>query len=120
MRAQLVVAVVVETFHGGLFDRAVHPFDLSVGPWVVGLCQAVFNTIGLADHVEAHRPGVDRVSVPRLLCELDSVVGENGVDLIGHGFEQVLKEFPGCLSVGFFDELGHSEFARSVDANEQI
>lgn len=83
MRAQLVVAVVVETFDGGVFDRPVHPFDLTTGPWMIGLRQSVFDAICLANHVEAHRAGVDGVPVPRLLCELDSVVREDGVDLKG-------------------------------------
>ena len=42
------------------------------------------------------------------------------MNLVGHGFEHVLKEFLGCLSVGLVDELGHGELARAVDADEQI
>ena len=80
----------------------------------------MLDPICLADHIEAHRPGGDGVPVPRLLCELNAVVGENSVDLAGYGFEPVLKEFSDCLPVGLVDELGHSEFARVVDANEQI
>ena len=133
VRSQLVVTVVMKAFDGGLFDRAVHPFDLTIGPGMVGLGQPVLDSASprllepvaqpcrdLAEHVEAHRPGADGVPVPRLFCELDSVVGENGVDLTGHGCEQVLKELPGCLSVGLVDELGHGELARAVDADEQI
>jgi hypothetical protein len=41
-----------------------------------------------ADYVEAHRPGVDGVPVPRLLGELDPVVGENRVDLEGYGLRE--------------------------------
>lgn len=41
------------------------------------------------------------------------------MDLIWHGFEHVLQEFPGCLPVSFLDELGHGKLARAVDANEQ-
>jgi hypothetical protein len=50
---------------------------------MIGLRQSVFDAICLANHVEAHRAGVDGVPVPRLLCELDSVVREDGVDLKG-------------------------------------
>ncbi len=42
------------------------------------------------------------------------------MDLIGHGFEHVLKELPGCLSVSLVDELGRGELARAVDADEQV
>src|SRR3546814_1479439 len=37
VRPQPVVAVVVVAANGGLFDRAVHAFDLTVGPGVVRL-----------------------------------------------------------------------------------
>lgn len=87
MCAQLIVGFVVEAFDGGVFDRAVHAFDLAVGPRVIGLGQPVLNAVGLTDHVEAHWPGIDCVTVPGLLGELNAVIGENCVDLIGHGFE---------------------------------
>ena len=41
MTAQLVVSFVVEAFDRGLFDRALHALDLTVGPRVFGLGQAV-------------------------------------------------------------------------------
>lgn len=120
MCAQLVMAVVVEPFHSRVLDRAIHPLDLAVGPRVVGLGQSVLDAVGLADHVEAHRPGIDGVAVPRLLGELDAIVGQYGVDLIGHGFEHVLQELPGRLSVGCCNELGDGEFGSPVNADEQI
>ena len=109
------MAVVMEALDGRVLDGSVHPFDLAIGPGMVGLGQPVLNPVCLTNHVEAHRPGIDGVPVPRLLCELNAVVGENGVNLVGHGFEHVLQEFPGCLSVGLVDELGHGELARAVD-----
>src|SRR3546814_4071761 len=41
VRPQPVVAVVVVAANGGLFDRAVHAFDLAVGPGVVRLGEPV-------------------------------------------------------------------------------
>jgi hypothetical protein len=81
--SQLLVAVVMQALDGGLVDRAVHPFDLAIGPWMVGFGQPVLDPVGLADHVEARLPGIDGIPVPRLLCELDAVIGENGMDLVG-------------------------------------
>ena len=87
----------MEAFDGRVLDRPVHPLTLPV-VWknitpdcflilatsrVVGLRQAVLNAIGLADHVDAHGPGVDRVPVPGLLCEMNSAFSEDGVDPIG-------------------------------------
>ena len=90
MCSELVVAVVMEAFdvrRGNdppdrflfrftLLDRAVHPLDLAIGPWMVGLGQPVLDPVCIADHVEAHRTGVDGIPVPRLLCELNAVIGE--------------------------------------------
>ena len=87
---------------------------------MVWLREAVLDTVGLADHVKAHGPGRDGVVISRLLGELNAVVGENGMDLVGHGFEQVLKEFPGCFSVGLLDELSDRKLAGAVDADEQV
>jgi len=103
-----------------IFDGALHPFDLAIGPGMIGLGEAVRNPVCLADHVEAHRPGVDGVPVPWLLCELDAIVGEDRMDLVGHDLEHMLKEFPSCLPVCLIDELGHGELARAVDAYEQV
>lgn len=86
MFAQLVVAVVVVTLDGGFLDCAVHPFDLAaprensppdcfrflVAARVVGFDQPVLDPVDLGDHVKAHRPGMDRVAVSRLLGELNA------------------------------------------------
>ena len=119
MRSQLIVAVVMEAFDGGVLDRPVHPLDLAIRPRMVRLGQPVLDPVGFTDHVEAHRPGVDGVAVPGLLGELDAIVSENGVDVIGHGFEQVLQELPGRLSVGCRNELGDGELGSAVDSHKE-
>ena len=73
MGLELVVADVMEPFDRRVLNRTVYPLDLAVGPRVVGLGQAVLDPVGFADHVEAHRPGVDGVPVAGLLGELDAV-----------------------------------------------
>ena len=37
VRSQLIMAVAEEAFDGGLLNRTANPFDLSVGPGMVGL-----------------------------------------------------------------------------------
>jgi hypothetical protein len=88
--AELIVAVVVEALDGGLLDRAVHALDLAVVPGVVELRETMFDPVGLSDHIEARRPGIDGVAVAGLLWELDVVIRQKRVNLIGHSFEQVL------------------------------
>jgi hypothetical protein len=45
---QLVMALVVEAFDGRFLDGAVHPLNLPVSPWVVGLGEPVLDdrTVG--------------------------------------------------------------------------
>lgn len=71
-------------------DGTVHPFNLTVGPGMIGLCQPMFDPIRLADHVKAHWPGVDGIAVARLLCKLNTIVGQDRMDLVGHSFQKVL------------------------------
>src|SRR3546814_3968183 len=41
-----------EGFDGGLLDGAHHPFGLAVGPWVIGLGEAMLDAVLLADTAE--------------------------------------------------------------------
>ena len=136
--SQVIVVVVVEPFHGSVLDRPVHSRDLTairensppdcfrilmaprVAPRVVGLGEPVFDPVGFADHVEAHRPGIDGVPVSRLLFELNTIGGQTRVNLIGHGLKHVLKERPGCRSVSCCHALSIGELLRPVDAHEQV
>jgi hypothetical protein len=118
--AQLIMAVVMVSLHRRVFNPSVHPLDLTIGPWMVWICQAVLDPICVADHVEAHRPGIDSVPVARLLGELDAIVRENGVDLLGHGFEHVLQDLPDCLSISHFNELGDGERGCPIYADEEV
>jgi len=47
-----VVALVVIAFDRGVFDRPVHPFDLSIGPWMVRFGQSMIDTVLGADQFE--------------------------------------------------------------------
>src|SRR3546814_13483984 len=74
--SDLAVVVVVETFDGGLLDRAVHPLDLAIRPGMLHLGQPVLDGVVAADAVKDVLEGM-----PVLLAvgELDAVVGEHGV-----------------------------------------
>lgn len=99
MRAQLIVVFVMEALDRRVLDRAVHALDLAIRPRVVRLGQSMLDTVGLTDDVEAHWPGIDGVPVSGLLGELNAIIGQYGVDLKGHSFENVLQELPGRLSI---------------------
>ena len=76
--------------------------------------------VGLADHVEAHLPRPGGITVTRLLGELDAVIGEDRVDAVGHGLQQVFEELPRRSSISLVDQLCDGELAGAVDADEQV
>ena len=114
------MAFIVEAFDGRLLDGSVHPLDLTVGPRMVRLREAVLDVVRLTDHVEAHlaRPG--GVTIAGLLGKLDAVVGQDRVDAIGYGLQQMFEELPRRSSIGLVDQLGNRELAGAVDADEEV
>ena len=52
----MVVAVLVVALDGCVLDGSVHPFDLSVRPGMVGLGEAVIDTVGAADAIKGMPP----------------------------------------------------------------
>ena len=84
MLPKLVVAAVVIAFDGRFFDGAVHALHLAVGPWVVGLGQAVIDVVITADLIEAENPVAGRpaVAISWQVGELDAVVGQDRVQPI--------------------------------------
>jgi len=110
----------MEALDGCFLDRPVHQFNLTVRPGMMGFRQTMFDPVSFADHVEAHwtRPG--RTAVAGLFSELDAVIGQNGTNPIRNDAQEMFEEFPGCLPIGFPDELCDSEFAGSRDSNEEV
>lgn len=94
MYSQLLLALLVEAFDGGVLDDPVHPFDLTTFPQMIVYCEPMFDAVCLTDHVEAHLPRERCIPVARLLGELDAVVGQDRVAAVGHSFQYVLKELP--------------------------
>ncbi len=52
MPAELIMAVVGVAFDGRVLDGSVHPFDLTVGPGMVDLGEAVLDVVLAAAHGE--------------------------------------------------------------------
>ena len=65
---------VIVAFNGGLLDRAVHAFRLSVGPWMFDFGEAVLDAVFRANPLEDMDEGV---FVAFAVGELDSVIGQN-------------------------------------------
>ena len=92
MGSQLIVGFVEVTFDGRILDGAVHPLDLTVGPRMLGLGQAMIDIVEGASKFEGMREEglslgdhvLDLGSGPGVaggIGEVGSVVGEDGVNL---------------------------------------
>ncbi len=79
---ELLVRVVEEAFDGGFLDGSVHAFDLTIGPGMVRLGEAVFDSVDMAGPIEgmAAEAGGWPLAILRKVGELDAIVGEHGVD----------------------------------------
>ena len=87
---KLGVAVVIEAVNGGLFDGAIHTFNLSVGPGMPGLGEAMIDSVQPTDPVEKVSAETSRgaFTVFWQIGELDSVVGKHGMHATGNGCHQ--------------------------------
>lgn len=72
--------------------------------------------VGHADAVEDVRAGV---AVPLMVTELDAVVSEHDVQLVGHSRDQVTQELGGFHLAGRGVQLGIDELRGAVDGDEQ-
>lgn len=54
------------------------------------------------------------------MAELDTVVGQHGVDLVRHERDQRAEEVRCCVAVGFCFQLGESQLRGSVDGHKQV
>ena len=123
--------LVVEAFDGCVLDGPVHPFDLAVGPRVLRLGGAVIDA-GLGTGIlEGVRPdglspgeGFDDQRNCRAARawrrELDAVVGQHGVDPVGHGFEEMAEKVSRDARGRFFVQLDEGKLRRAVDGDEQV
>ena len=129
--AKLVVRFVVEALDGRVLDGAVHPFDLAIGPWVLRLGRAMIDIVARACKLECVRSEQFAISdclsnhrhcrAPCTRCgEMDAIVGERCMDLVGNRGDQAMQKVTGGGSLGRLVQLDEGELAGSVDRNEHI
>ena len=92
VNAQLVMAVVVVALNRGFFDGAVHTLDLAVSPGMIGFGKSMVDAMQQTDPVEgmAAKAGGWSLSILWKISELDTVVGEHGMDAIRNSGNQRL------------------------------
>jgi len=131
MGSQLVVGFVEVAFDGRILDGAVHPLDLTIGPRMLGLGQAMIDIVEGAGMFEGMRE--ERLSLgahvldlgwgPGLaggIGEVGSVVGEDGMDPVGDGLDEAAQEVGGDATRHFFMQFDEGELRGSVDRDYEI
>ncbi len=83
---QFLVACIVVALHGRILQCPVHAFDLTVGPRVVGFGQPVLDLVFPA---YANKDMLPCIAIPFAVRALDAVVGQNRMDAVGHGGNQI-------------------------------
>jgi len=122
---------VVEALDGRILDGAVHPFDLAIGPGVLGLGQTMIDVVASTRHLEGGSPewlaalkhAFDIGNRPTLalgISEVGPVVGEHGMDLIGDRFDEVQQEVGRDPPCGLLVQLGEGELRGPIDGDEEI
>jgi len=121
----------VVSAHSGLLDGAVHAFDLSVCPRVIGFGKPVINVEagggefeGMSAEAFAVGDGLFNVGggaahVARR-GEVSSVVCEDGVNFVRHQAHEGAKEVGGILALGSFHEACEGELGGSINGHEEI
>src|SRR5438874_2520071 len=109
MRAKARVGRVEEPSDRGVLDRAIHPFDLTVGPRMVEFREAMVDAVLGAGEVKVmrtkpltggeHRLNLADTPASTRRREFKAVVGEHGVDPVREVFQQpaqkVRRDSPG-------------------------
>jgi hypothetical protein len=80
----------------------------------------MLDPVGLTDHVEAHLPRTRGVAIAGLLGELDAVIGQDRMNAIRDGLEQMFEELPGGLAICLVHEFGDCKLADPVNAHEEM
>ena len=77
---------------------------------------AMFDAIGVTNQIKTHLTERDAIAIARLFGKLDSVVRQDRVNLVGHRFQQVLKELPRGFAICLLDQLRDCELAGSINS----
>ena len=131
MNSQLIVGLVEVAFDGRILDGAVHPFDLTVRPGMLGLCQPMIDIVkgaGVFEGVRVEEPPLgdhllDLGWGPGFaggIGEVGSVVGEDGVDPVGDGFDQAAQEVRGRAARHLLMQFDEGELRRPIDRDKEI
>src|SRR6266481_6530262 len=126
MASKLIVGFIVEAFDRRLLDGAVHALDLTVGPRVSGLGEAVVDVVlgagefeGMsAEHLATLDHSLDLGWPPAIAAgigEVRAVIGQDGVDFVGNGFDKGSEEVRSDAPRRLLMQLDEGELRSPVD-----
>jgi Domain of unknown function (DUF4910)/winged helix-turn-helix len=98
MRFQVAMGVVVVLLNGGILERAVHAFHLPVRPGMVGFGEPMVDAMLLTDAINNMLQGID---ITLTIGELNAMISQPGLNLIGHSDNHVAEELSRDHCVGF-------------------
>ncbi len=104
--SQLGMIVIMKAFDSGLLDGPVHSLDLSIGPRVLDLGQAMPDTVFDADPT---KDVLESVPITSPVGELDPVIGQHRMKGVGHRLDQILQELRRHHLAGLDMKLGERE-----------
>ena len=114
------MGLVVEALDGRILDGAVHPFNLAISPGVLGLGQTMLDVVASPRHLEGGSPEWlatlkhafdigDRPTLALGIGEVDPIVGQHGMDLVGDRFDEAQQEVGRDPPCGLLVQLGEGE-----------
>ncbi len=112
MVTKLLVSVVVVTIDRRLFERAVHALYLTNCPRMIRFGQAMLNLGFGTDAVEQQWQGI---AVIRAVGELNAIVRQQGVDLVGDSSDEMTEEFGSDQSALPLVQFGKSKLRGAVN-----
>ena len=117
MLTKLLMGVVVVAIDRRLLQRAVHALHLPIRPRMIGFGQAMLNPVFGTDTVKQQREGV-AVALP--IGELDAIVGQDGMDFVGHSSNEMAQELGSHRSGHPLVQLSEGELGGAVNGDKQV
>lgn len=111
------MGLVVVALDGGVFERAVHALNLTVGPRVIRLGESVVDLVLKTHPVEDVRK---RVPVFLTVGELNPVISEHGVQLVRRRLDEVAQKLCGDQLRRAWVQFGVGDLTGAVNRHEQI
>ena len=83
---ELGMSLIIIALYSGFLEGSIHTLNLAICPGMVNLRKAMGDVMFMAHTVKNVPPGM---TIHGSVCKLNTVVGEDGMDLIRHNLDKV-------------------------------